>query len=65
MFRGHPEFKTHDAAIGCLALPSFELLVDKVAQGVGDLQAPMSVLIHGDLNLNNVIYTPRGRGCIS
>ncbi len=57
VFRMHPEFKTHDLAIGDLALPSFEALLEKLEAAAGDLKAPLRVLIHGDLNLNNIIYT--------
>jgi thiamine kinase-like enzyme len=56
VFRMHPEFQTHNLAIGKLILPSFEDLLDQVEKATPDLTAPLSVLIHGDLNLNNIIY---------
>ena len=57
VFRMHPEFKTHDLAIGGLSLPSLEALLDKLEKATKELASPLSVLIHGDLNLNNIIYT--------
>ena len=56
VYRLHPQFVTKTGAIGSLKVRSFgELLqeADKVERG---LEAPFSVFIHGDFNINNIIY---------
>ena len=56
VFRMHPDFDTGDLGIGDLPLHSFAGLLDLAEQATQSLRAPFSVLIHGDLNLNNIIY---------
>lgn len=57
VFRIHPEFDTGQLGIGELSLPSFESLLSRLETAVKDLPAPFTVLVHGDLNLNNIIYS--------
>jgi phosphate uptake regulator len=57
VFRIHPEFDTGQLEIGQLAVPSIYWLLDTLEEISGELHAPFSVLIHGDLNLNNIIYS--------
>ena len=57
VMRIHPEFDTGQLSIGELDLPSFEHLLTLAQEITRDLAAPFSVLIHGDLNLNNIIYS--------
>ena len=61
VFRLHPSFSGHTSAIGELALPTFSQLVKWLRPEEKLLCAPFSVMIHGDFNLNNVIYDPAGK----
>ena len=54
--RVHPEFRTKSATIGNLQLDSFESLVKLAQTREEALPAPFSVHIHGDFNLDNVIF---------
>ena len=56
VFRMHPEFDTGELGIGELPLHSFGGLLSLVDEATHELSAPFSVLIHGDLNLNNIIF---------
>ncbi|MCF8033167.1 MAG: phosphotransferase [Desulfarculaceae bacterium] len=60
VFRMHPEFDTGQLGIGDLPLHSFGSLLGMVEKATEGLRAPFSVLIHGDLNLNNIIYSGDG-----
>jgi phosphate uptake regulator/aminoglycoside phosphotransferase len=52
----HPEFRSQALGIGTLDVPSFDALLVR-AQALDDLlAAPFSVFIHGDFNVDNVIY---------
>ncbi|MBV2120895.1 MAG: phosphotransferase [Candidatus Thiodiazotropha sp. (ex Ctena orbiculata)] len=52
----HPEFKQNNMAIGSQKLLSFSKLLTQVQQLESDIQAPFSVYIHGDFNVDNIIY---------
>ncbi|MQQ10201.1 phosphotransferase [Epibacterium sp. SM1979] len=54
--RVHPEFRTKSMHIGNLQRPSFESLVKQAETRENALPAPFSVHIHGDFNLDNVIF---------
>lgn len=56
IWRVHPEFNSGTSRIGALTMPKFEDLVQKARERERDLSAPFSVHIHGDFNLDNVIY---------
>ncbi len=56
VFRMHPDFDPGQLDIGDLPLPSFGHLLGQAEKATAGLSAPFSVLIHGDLNLNNIIY---------
>jgi len=56
IYRVHPEFRAEPSRIGALALDGFDDLVDRAAARETDLAAPFSVHIHGDFNLDNVIF---------
>lgn len=58
VYRVHPDFKAGPARLGKLALPDFDTLVAQAAAREQALSAPFSVHIHGDFNLDNVIYDP-------
>ena len=61
----HPSLKTPPGLIGDLKVPTFEDRLNQVEAIEEQLPAPFSVLIHGDMNLNNIIYNPTRRGFIS
>jgi len=52
----HPDFRGSDGAFGNLRLASFDELLDRAARLEDALTAPFSVFIHGDFNVDNVIY---------
>ncbi|MEZ4652116.1 MAG: PhoU domain-containing protein [Candidatus Eisenbacteria bacterium] len=52
----HPEFDTPASGIGALSIPSFQDALARVEDLDHILQAPFRVYIHGDFNLDNVIY---------
>ena len=45
-------------AIGDAELPPFQALVKRLRKRERDLSAPFEVLLHGDCNLDNVVYDP-------
>ena len=52
----HPEFGQGDARIGSKEVTSYLRLVDRLLAYDQTLSAPFSVFIHGDFNVDNVIY---------
>lgn len=58
VYRIHPQLRTPSALIGDLQVPSFEELLVRIEALEAELTAPFSVLTHGDMNLNNIIYNP-------
>lgn len=52
----HPEFFTKEHSICGHVRPSFDHLMATVGQREANWKAPFSVLIHGDFNVDNVIY---------
>lgn len=56
----HPEFRQGDARIGQKHVASFTSLVERLLEYDASLAAPFSVFIHGDFNVDNVIYDPAG-----
>jgi phosphate uptake regulator len=52
----HPEFGQGDARIGGKEVASYLHLVERLLAYDQTLSAPFSVFIHGDFNLDNVIY---------
>jgi phosphate uptake regulator len=52
----HPEFRHGDARIGGKEVASFLSLVERLIPYDESLSAPFSVFIHGDFNVDNVIY---------
>lgn len=52
----HPELRHGEARIGGRELPSVPRLVERLLPYDEALQAPFSVLIHGDFNADNVLY---------
>ncbi len=58
VYKIHPEFQRQNAVIGGLPLPCFETLMAQAKIIEVDLFCPFSVYIHGDFNLDNIIYDP-------
>ena len=52
----HPDFSAVGGAIGTLRVPSFEDLVDRAREVDEKTVPPFSVHIHGDFNVDNVIF---------
>ncbi|MGV2975237.1 phosphotransferase [Roseibium alexandrii] len=58
VYRVHPEFRADPQGFGGLRLKGFDELVREAAEREDKLEAAFSVHIHGDFNLDNVIYDP-------
>ncbi|HWO13756.1 MAG TPA: phosphotransferase [Polyangiaceae bacterium] len=56
MLAAHPEFRHGDARIGDKEVASFVSLIEGLSAQDEMLTAPFSVFIHGDFNVDNVIY---------
>ncbi len=56
MMRVHPALKSRRRQIGAVLEPSLDDLLNQGERIEKDLQAPFSVLIHGDLNIDNIIF---------
>lgn len=52
----HPKFRQPASRIGSLKLPSFDQLLERMHAYEARVTAPFSVYIHGDFNLDNIIY---------
>ncbi len=59
VFRIHPELLEDHAEIGDSSAGSLEELLDKAQQLDAALIAPFSVLIHGDMNTDNILFTAK------
>lgn len=58
VYKLHPEFRQGDSQVCGLNVPSFDSLVKQATEYEVGLQAPFSVYIHGDFNIDNIIYDP-------
>ncbi len=56
VYQIHPEFRYSNQNICGLKVPSFDQLVKQAAKREANITAPFSVYIHGDFNLDNIIY---------
>lgn len=56
VLRVHPYFNSKSARIGPLKVASFGELLRAVDEIEREVRAPFTVLIHGDLNANNIIF---------
>lgn len=54
----HPQFRGGDSRICGRREPSFDTLLQQAQEYERSLQAPFSVYIHGDFNVDNIIYDP-------
>ncbi|MES9827401.1 MAG: aminoglycoside phosphotransferase family protein [Candidatus Thiodiazotropha sp.] len=55
----HPEFRQPAVNIGGTAFPAFDDLLKRMQRFESDVKAPFSVYIHGDFNVDNIIFDPR------
>lgn len=58
VYRIHPEFRRANSAICGHAITGFDALVAAARKRERDLPAPFSVYIHGDFNVDNILYDP-------
>jgi phosphate uptake regulator len=54
----HPEFRQKDCRICSKSVPSFGNLLKRAHRLEAGIKAPFSVYIHGDFNVDNIIYDP-------
>lgn len=56
VFRMHPAFRTPEMVMQGRRIPSLEELVERTAELETLFEAPFTVFIHGDFNINNIVY---------
>ncbi|MBN9890262.1 phosphotransferase [Salipiger abyssi] len=61
VYRLHPRYARGAQSVNGVTVKSFDALIAAAARREATLSAPFSVYIHGDFNLDNVIYDPVGR----
>jgi aminoglycoside phosphotransferase (APT) family kinase protein len=54
----HPDFRLRDASICGTGISSFRALLNAAETVEKQLEVPFSVLIHGDFNVDNILYDP-------
>ena len=54
----HPEFENDSMSVCSHTIPSFESLLKKAKIAEAKVNPPFSVYIHGDFNVDNIIYDP-------
>jgi aminoglycoside phosphotransferase (APT) family kinase protein len=55
----HPEFRQPAVNIGGVALPAFDDLLQRMQRFESGIKASFSVYIHGDFNVDNIIFDPQ------
>jgi phosphate uptake regulator len=56
VFRMHPWLRTPPMTLAGLPIPGFEELAERAAALEENLPAPFTVFVHGDFNINNIVY---------
>lgn len=59
--RVHPEYAERADRIGHVTAPPLVELLGQAVEIEESLAAPFAVLVHGDMNIDNIIYTPSER----
>lgn len=59
VYRLHPELRGEVVHIGALRVPPFPELLEQAGHCEAELDAPCTVFIHGDFNIDNIIYDLR------
>jgi len=54
----HPEFENDSMSVCGHTIPSFETLLKKAKTAEAKVKPPFSVYIHGDFNVDNILYDP-------
>ena len=54
----HPEFENDSMSVCGHKIPSFETLLKQAKTAEAKIKPPFSVYIHGDFNVDNIIYDP-------
>jgi aminoglycoside phosphotransferase len=55
----HPDFRQPAVNIGGVELPTFDELLTQMQRFESGIKAPFSVYIHGDFNVDNIIFDPQ------
>ncbi|MTI45939.1 phosphate uptake regulator [Roseibium hamelinense] len=58
VYRVHPAFKGSLVDLNGVQLPAMKDLIAEAAEREKSVKAPFSVYIHGDFNIDNIIYDP-------
>ena len=58
VYRIHPEFRQGNSRICGLNVAAFDTLLRRASDYEAGLKAPFAVYIHGDFNVDNIIYDP-------
>ncbi|NVN55701.1 aminoglycoside phosphotransferase family protein [bacterium Scap17] len=58
VYQIHPEFRHCGASLCGREMPSLEALIDQAAELERSLEAPFAVYIHGDFNVDNILFDP-------
>ena len=58
VYKIHPEFQQGESLLCGLKIPAIDALLKQARDYEAGLQAPFSVYIHGDFNVDNIIYDP-------
>ncbi|GFK95722.1 Phosphate-specific transport system accessory protein PhoU [Fundidesulfovibrio magnetotacticus] len=57
VFRMHPGFRRGEMRLAGRRIPGFDEVLRRAEEAETSLEAPFSVLIHGDFNSNNIVYS--------
>ncbi|WP_324692376.1 aminoglycoside phosphotransferase family protein [Cobetia sp. D5] len=58
VYQIHPEFRHCGASLCGREMPSLEALIEQAAGRERSLEAPFAVYIHGDFNVDNILFDP-------
>ena len=56
VYRLHPFLRGEAKTIGAMRVPSLEEIIERMRPVEAELVSPYTVFIHGDFNINNIIY---------